>query len=162
MVQERQRLTPENLGDGIIRPMEWRKFSSERGTVVPVYSDNDQGIVIWNLEPGQENECHLHPANAHCFLVLEGNGHYLQGNPAAPDYKLVPVQAQDIVLIPRQTLHGMRNTGSVNLSYMAVTTNQEGIGYLRILLEDVVAAGGPPIAHDSELAQTKGRPSFSS
>ena len=152
MVQSRERLTSATLGAGVIQPLDWRRYSSEKATVVPLYGDDDLGIVIWNLEPGQENECHLHPACAHAFVILEGQGHYLQHDPETAEYAENPVKQGDLVLIPRQTVHGIRNTGTSNLAYCAVTTNQEGIGYQRILVADVRKAGGPPIDPRGELA----------
>jgi quercetin dioxygenase-like cupin family protein len=154
MVESRERLTPETLGTGVIQPMDWRQYSSEKATVVSVYNDDDLGIVIWNLEPGQEHSCHLHPACAHAFIILEGEGHYLQHDPETAEYAENPVKQGDMVFIPRQTLHAIRNTSTSNMSYCAVTTNQAGIGYQAILLADVRKAGGPPIDAHSELALT--------
>lgn len=116
-------LNPRTLPDGVLDPMEYRKYSTEKATVVPVYSDDaDLGIVCWNLTAGQENESHMHPENAHCFLILEGRGVYTQGEPGSDDYREIPVEKGQVVMIPRGLVHGIRNTGSDNLSYFAITT----------------------------------------
>jgi mannose-6-phosphate isomerase-like protein (cupin superfamily) len=118
--------TPETLGDGVYDPLEFRTFSGEGATVVRLYHDDpDASVVVWNLEPGQENEVHVHPENLHVFYVLEGEGIYARG-----DGESVPVRAGDCVIIPRGQAHGIRNTGTRRLSYMAVSTYGPG-GYVR-------------------------------
>jgi quercetin dioxygenase-like cupin family protein len=121
-----KQLTPSTLGNGLHDPLDFRTFSSEGATVVRLYHDDpDASVVVWNLEPGQENDCHFHKENLHVFYVLEGQGSYLR------DDTLVPIKAGQIVIIPREQLHGMRNTGTSRLSYMAVTTYGPG-GYVRV------------------------------
>jgi mannose-6-phosphate isomerase-like protein (cupin superfamily) len=114
--QPRQ-LTPENLGAGVANPQDYRRFSAEAATVVRMYADPDLSMVVWNLEPGQENSPHVHDSNAQVFLVLEGTGVYLRG-----DGEQVPIGAGECVIIPRQVVHGIRNTGASRLSYLAFTT----------------------------------------
>ena len=120
-----QQITPATLGDGVYDPMDFRKYSAEGSTVVRLYHDDpDASVVVWNLEPGQANDQHQHLANLHVFYVLEGEGSYLK------DDALVPIKAGQIVVIPREQLHGIRNTGTARLSYMAVTTYGPD-GYIR-------------------------------
>jgi quercetin dioxygenase-like cupin family protein len=107
------------LGNGVIRDLApYRSFSREDANVVVMYEDVDQTLVVWNLEPGQENARHLHPANAHTMLVLEGEGRLLRADGAE-----APIKAGDWIVIPRATVHGIRNTGTTRMSYLAVTTN---------------------------------------
>ena len=82
-------------------------------------------VVVWNLEPGQANDVHTHPDSAHVQVVLEGTGEYLR-DAADP----VPISAGQCIVVPRGAVHGIRNTGRGNLSYLAVTTLREG-GYVR-------------------------------
>ena len=65
-----KRLTEATLGAGVVNPRDFCLFAREEAMVVPVYSDQDQSIVVWNLEPGQENTIHVHAANAHGIVVL--------------------------------------------------------------------------------------------
>ena len=126
-------LTPETLPSGTLDPRAFRKYSAEKETVVPVYADGvDLGIVSWNLMPGQANESHSHPASAHCFIVVEGQGLYLKGQPGTAEYAEFPIKAGDTVVIPRQQVHGIRNTGSEPLSYFAITTTAGG-EYARVV-----------------------------
>jgi quercetin dioxygenase-like cupin family protein len=120
-----KRLTAATLGSGVVQPREFCLFAREEAMVVPVYHDQDQSIVVWNLEPGQENMIHVHAANAHSIVVLQGSGIYLrdEGEP-------VPIRTGDCIIVPRGTAHGIRNTGDAPLSYLAFTTTGEG-GYVR-------------------------------
>ena len=120
-----KQLTPATLGSGVYDPLDFRTFSLEGATVVRMYHDDpDASVVVWNLEPGQENDSHTHPANLHVFYVLEGEGVYLR------DDGEVPVRAGQCVIVPRQQRHGIRNTGTQRLSYMAFSTYGSD-GYVR-------------------------------
>ena len=90
------------------------------------HDDPDASVVVWNLEPGQENDVHTHPENMHVFYVLEGEGSYVRA-----DGKTVPVRAGQCVIVPRKQVHGIRNTGSERLSYLAVSTQGTG-GYVGV------------------------------
>ena len=121
-----KQLTPATLGDGVYDPRDFQTFDAEEATAVRLYHDDpDVSVVVWNLEPGQENRSHEHPSNLHVFYVLEGQGTYLKGD------ETVPVSAGQCVIIPRGKVHGMRNTGTARLSYMAVSTLGPD-GYVRV------------------------------
>jgi len=113
-----KKMTPETVGTGIHNLEPFRQFSPEDANVVVMYEDVDQTLVVWNLEPGQENAPHVHPANAHTMTVLSGDGLLLQDGDAS-----APIKAGDCIVIPRNVIHGIRNTGKTRLSYLAVTTN---------------------------------------
>lgn len=118
---------PRTSETGVFDPKAFQRFSAEQATVVRVHADRDLSLVVWNLEPGQENPLHAHPENAHTLIVLQGEGHYLQ------DERELPIKAGDCIAVPRALVHGIRNTGAGRLSYLAVTTmGQEG--YVRNLL----------------------------
>src|SRR5437762_46425 len=91
---------PETLGTGVHDPRSFRSFSAERAKVVRMYADQDLSLVVWNLEPGQENDLHRHVENAHALIVLEGHGDYVRG-----DGTTVPVTAGECVIIPRGQAH---------------------------------------------------------
>ncbi|HLH23449.1 MAG TPA: cupin domain-containing protein [Chloroflexota bacterium] len=119
------KLTAATLGRGVVRPRDYCLFVHDEAMVVPVYSDQDQSVVVWNLEPGQENTLHVHAANAHSIVVLQGSGVYLRG-----EDEEAAITAGDCIIVPRGTAHGIRNTGDGPLSYLAFTTAGEG-GYVR-------------------------------
>jgi mannose-6-phosphate isomerase-like protein (cupin superfamily) len=120
-----KKLTAATLGSGVIKPQEFCRFTPAEAMVVPVYADEDQSVVVWNLEPGQENAIHVHAANAHGIVVLQGSGVCLQG-----EDEQVPITAGDCLIVPRGVAHGIRNTADTRLSYLAFTTAGEG-GYVR-------------------------------
>jgi quercetin dioxygenase-like cupin family protein len=113
-----KKMTPETVGTGVHDLERFRQFSSEDANVVLMYEDVDQTLVVWNLEPGQENATHVHPANAHTMTVLSGDGLLLRDKGESSRIK-----AGDCIVIPRNVVHGIRNTGKTRLSYLAVTTN---------------------------------------
>ncbi len=122
-----RQVTPATLGEGVYDPLDFRVFTPEEATVVRMYHDDpDASLVVWNLEPGQENDEHSHPENLHVFYVLDGSGTYLRG-----DDPPVEVHAGQCVIVPRGQRHGIRNTGSTRLSYLAVSTYGPG-GYVRV------------------------------
>ncbi len=95
----------------------YQVFSPESATVVFTYITGQLGIVVWNLEPGQENDYHLHPTTEHLHIVLQGECEYtLDGREPVV---LTPGQA---VMVPEQVAHGIRNVGSGRASYIAITS----------------------------------------
>jgi len=115
-------MTPQTLGTGVYPISGFQQYSPDEGTVVRVYGeDPDVSVVVWNLEPGQDNSTHRHPANAHVQVVLEGTGIFLRG-----DKDAVPIKAGDCIIVPRGMAHGIKNTGTQRLSYIAATTRTGG------------------------------------
>ncbi|MEK9659345.1 MAG: cupin domain-containing protein [Chloroflexota bacterium] len=120
-------LTPQTLGSGVVDPGGFQRFSSDAANVVRLYHDDpDASVVVWNLEPGQTQGLHRHPANLHVFYVLTGEGTYRRGEDG-PD---VPVRAGQCVIIPRTRSHAIVNTGTQRLSYLAISTYGPD-GYVR-------------------------------
>jgi len=115
----------ETLGTGVHDPKAFRRFSGDKATVVRMYADRDLSLVVWNLEPGQENDAHRHPKNAHALIILEGDGHYMRDDGSA-----IPVKAGECIIVPRGRMHGIRNTGATRLSYFAITSQGQS-GYIR-------------------------------
>lgn len=105
MAGERIAMDQGSLGRGVHSPRDFVSFSTEKATVVRMYSDQDLSLVVWNLEPGQENGAHHHPESAHTLIVLDGHGEYLRHGDEA-----VPIKAGDCVIVPRGAVHGIRNT----------------------------------------------------
>ncbi len=119
-----KKLSAETLGRGVVALGEYCRFDPDEAMVVPMYGDQDLSVVVWNLEPGQENAAHVHAANGHSLLVLQGQGVYVKAG------EQVPIGAGDCVIVPRGVVHGIRNTGAARLSYLAVTSVGER-GYVR-------------------------------
>ena len=64
--------------------------------------------MFWNLEPGQENDYHMHPTTEHLHVVVAGEVEYTLG-----DLAPVMVKAGQAVMVPEQVPHGIRNVGTV-------------------------------------------------
>ncbi len=97
---------------------DYQIFDEDMATVTFVYGgDGRQGIVLWNLGPGQENDYHLHPTTEHLHVMVEGVAEYtLDG---APPITVVPGEA---VMVPAGVPHGIRNAGPGRCTYMAITS----------------------------------------
>ena len=72
MAGERMAMDRASLGSGVHNPRDFASFSTDKATVARMYSDQDLSLVVWNLEPSQENGAHQHPESAHTLMVLAG------------------------------------------------------------------------------------------
>lgn len=128
MAQENMppRLSPETLETGVVDAADYQLFSPEQGKVVGVYNDQDIGLTMWNLEPGQENSAHAHPDFGQILIVMRGSGEALRGEELPP----VPIKAGMFFIAPRGAPHGIRNTGTERLSYVTAS-NRTGNPYVR-------------------------------
>ncbi|HEY8216157.1 MAG TPA: cupin domain-containing protein [Acidimicrobiia bacterium] len=95
----------------------YQQFSADAATVVLTYVTGQLGVVVWNLEPGQENDYHMHPTTEHLHIVLEGECEY-----TLADRQPVRVTTGQAVMVPAEVPHGIRNTGTERASYIAITT----------------------------------------
>lgn len=86
-----------------------------------MFADQDISLLVWNLQPGQENSTHAHPERAHTLVMLTGSGLYILGE----QRQTVPVKKGDYIIVPRGTVHGMRNTGAEPLSYLTISNNNQ-------------------------------------
>jgi mannose-6-phosphate isomerase-like protein (cupin superfamily) len=120
-----QMITADTLGNGIHDPYKYCLYSEEAGTPVRIYADQDISWLTWNLLPGQENSTHVHPERAHSLIVLTGSGLYVLGD--GPQQQPIPVQKGVYILVPRGTIHGMRNTGAEPLSYITISNNNQAV-----------------------------------
>lgn len=68
-------------------------------------------------------DLHIHPENAHCIYILEGEGEVLYENAPA-----VPIKAGQFWIVPRNVPHGLRNTGPGRLSYLRINGGAEPPG----------------------------------
>ena len=115
----------ESVGAGVFDPADFQIYSADEPNIVGVYRDgiDIRHITVRNFEPGQETPLHLHEENAHCIYILEGSGESLrEGVPP------VPIHAGQFIIVPRNVLHGLRNTGSARLSYLGVNAGAEPSG----------------------------------
>jgi endoglucanase len=102
-----------------IEEAEWGKFhiyfsGETRGT-------RDGFVGMADIKPGQE----VHPAHAHAeeeyLLITRGNGTWTVGT------KMFAAKAGDMLYAAPWALHGIRNTGSTNLTFVVWKWNAKGM-----------------------------------
>ena len=118
MVNEfRKNVDGSDISELFLDIADYQIFDDELATVVGAPRGSLGGIVVWNLNPGQENDYHIHPNNEHLQYVVEGELEYTLAD-AAP----VLVRPGQIVIIPAGMAHGIRNVSDRRATYVAVTT----------------------------------------
>jgi quercetin dioxygenase-like cupin family protein len=117
----------ENPASLVFDLSKYQVYSPESATVVFAYISGQLGMVFWNLEPGQENDYHMHPTTEHLHVVVAGEVEYTLG-----DLDPIRVTAGQAVMVPEQVPHGIRNVGTTRASYFAVTSPGD---YEKVLVE---------------------------
>ena len=117
----------ENPASLVFDLSKYQVYSPESATVVFAYISGQLGMVFWNLEPGQENDYHMHPTTEHLHVVVAGEVEYTLG-----DLDPIRVRAGQAVMVPEQVPHGIRNVGTTRASYFAVTSPGD---YQKVLVE---------------------------
>ena len=110
-------LGPEDLGDCILDVSKYSIFNHDAATAVSAPRGTLGGITVWNLEPGQENDYHRHPANEHLQFVVEGELEFTLG-----DRPPAVVRPGQLVVIPTNVPHGIRNKSDRRGTYVAITS----------------------------------------
>jgi quercetin dioxygenase-like cupin family protein len=108
---------PESL---VVDLSTYQQFDAERAVVALMYgniANNGLGIVMWNLEPGQENDFHRHPTTEHLHLIIAGEAEY-----TIEDRAPVTVRVGQAVMVPANIAHGIRNVGDQRCSYVAINS----------------------------------------
>jgi quercetin dioxygenase-like cupin family protein len=124
-------LKAEDLDDLIFDITKYQIFT-DKATVVAAPRGALGGIVVWNFEPGQENDYHMHPANEHLTMVMEGELEF-----TLADRDPVIVRPGQFVVIPATVPHGIRNVSDRRATYAAVTSPGP---YEKVLVERPVRA----------------------
>jgi quercetin dioxygenase-like cupin family protein len=110
-------IDPRNLSSLVFPLSRFQRFDDKLPTVVLGYVTGQIGVVVWNLEPGQENDFHVHPTTEHLHIVIEGECEYTLGD--APP---VVIGVGDAVMVPAGVAHGIRNIFDKRASYVAVAS----------------------------------------
>lgn len=124
------RIDVENPGSLIVDLSTYQVFDADSAVVTLMYTNiasNGLGIVVWNLEPGQENDFHRHPETEHIHVMLTGEAEYTLADRAP-----VTVRVGQAVMVPANIPHGIRNTGTQRCSYLAITSPGD---YQKVLAE---------------------------
>ena len=78
----------------------------------------DATIVAWHVKPGQRIAAHVHPEGQDTWTVLSGEGEY-QIDASGTTQR---IRAGDVVVAPRGAVHGVANSGTAPLVFIAVVS----------------------------------------
>ncbi len=76
------------------------------------------------MEPGSLSKRHAHTASEQIWIIEHGEGVLLLANDQTE-----PLSAGDIIRTPAGDIHGVENTGTEALAYLAVTTPPQNFSY---------------------------------
>ena len=113
----KDRIDPEDPATFVFDPTDYLVYDEESAVVTFAWIKGQLGIVMWNLEPGQWNDYHMHPTTEHLHVVLAGEVEY-----HLADLAPIRVPAGQAVIVPATVPHGIHNIGTVPASYMAITS----------------------------------------
>ena len=81
-----------------------------------MYVGDEFRAVVLTLVPGQAQETHMHPATSHAWFIVSGTGEVTM-----EDDRREAVGPGLFLVHPRNSVHGLRNTGNENLVYVALS-----------------------------------------
>lgn len=81
-----------------------------------MYVGEEFRAVVITLPPGDAQEPHMHPATSHAWFIVSGKGEVTM-----EDGRRETVEPGMFLVHPRDTVHGLRNTGDENLVYIALS-----------------------------------------
>jgi|SRR5580658_2029078 mannose-6-phosphate isomerase-like protein (cupin superfamily) len=84
-----------------------------------MYVGDEFRAVVLTLTPGQAQETHLHPSTSHAWFIISGTGELTMD-----DGRLEQVGAGMFCVHPRNTVHGLKNVGTENLVYVALSIGE--------------------------------------
>ena len=73
-------------------------------------------VLIADIEPSMKKAGHTHPNSDSIIVILEGEGEYFLGDEAHTAH----VKPGSVCMAPAGSIHGVWNTGTVNIRYMCV------------------------------------------
>lgn len=83
-----------------------------------VHQTDDAAIVAWTVKPGQRISPHVHPAGQDTWTVIAGSGDYQVDASGVT----VRIAAGDVAVAPVGAVHGVLNTGTVDLVFVSVVS----------------------------------------
>lgn len=81
-------------------------------------------ITHVTMEPGSLSKRHTHAHSEQIWIIERGEGVLLLAN-----NRTEPLRAGDIIRTPAGETHGVENTGTEALTYLAVTTPPQNFSY---------------------------------
>jgi mannose-6-phosphate isomerase-like protein (cupin superfamily) len=81
-----------------------------------MYVGEEFRATVLTLTPGQAQQTHMHPATSHAWFIISGSGEL-----TLEDDRKEQVGAGMFCVHPRNTVHGLKNTGDEDLVYVALS-----------------------------------------
>jgi mannose-6-phosphate isomerase-like protein (cupin superfamily) len=81
-----------------------------------MYVGDEFRAVVLTLVPGQAQTTHMHPDTSHAWFIVSGTGEVTM-----EDGRRETVGPGMFLVHPRNSVHGLRNNGSENLTYVALS-----------------------------------------
>jgi mannose-6-phosphate isomerase-like protein (cupin superfamily) len=81
-----------------------------------MYVGDEFRAVVLTLVPGQAQSVHMHPNTSHAWFIVSGSGEVTMESGQKET-----VGAGYFLVHPRNTVHGLRNNGTENLVYVALS-----------------------------------------
>lgn len=82
-----------------------------------MYVGDQFRAVVLTLVPGQGQDVHMHPATDHAWFIVSGKGEVTM-----EDGRRETVGPGWFLVHPRNTVHGIYNTGTEDFVYIALST----------------------------------------
>lgn len=83
-----------------------------------VIQSDDAAIIAWHLKPGQVIKPHQHPSGQDTWTIISGNGNYIMDEKGST----MPITTGDVVVAKRGEVHGVRNCGDRDLTFVSVVS----------------------------------------
>jgi mannose-6-phosphate isomerase-like protein (cupin superfamily) len=83
-------------------------------------------IFVTYIQPGEGCHRHSHLDNEQVYYVISGQGQIICKEPTEPAEKKTPLEAGDVVFIPRHTEHEVFCVGMQTLTYVCVDVFPHG------------------------------------
>ena len=83
-----------------------------------VHETDDATVVAWTVKPGQRISQHVHPSGQDTWTVISGFGEYQLDASGTT----VRITAGDIAVAAAGAVHGVLNTGALDLVFVSVVS----------------------------------------
>ena len=84
-----------------------------------MYVGDEFRAVVLTLAPGQAQTVHMHPETSHAWFIVSGSGEVTM-----EDGRKERAAAGQFCVHPRNSVHGIRNDTSENLTYIALSIGE--------------------------------------
>lgn len=89
--------------------------AGDQATKTVFYTSDSTSGSVWVVKPGQEVTRHTHPTGDDFWYCVQGQGLFF------PQVgQEVAVQQGDMIISPKGTCHGLKNTGSEDFIFVSV------------------------------------------